>query len=81
MHRTALLAFSALVLPGTAPAADMITDGAYRQTTYHSSAVHTSPRYVAYAYEVCDDLLLTYRSPHEPRHDTVRLCHPPVPGQ
>ncbi len=77
MRRLLVAGLLSGLLPIAAQAADMIDDGDYRQTRA-STTYYTA----SYSYEVCNDLVLAYRAPHEPRRDLVRVCHhPALPGE
>ena len=75
MRRLLVAGLLSGLLPIAAQAADMIDDGDYRQA-------RASTNYYTASYEVCNDLVLAYRAPHEPRRDLVRVCHhPALPGE
>ena len=77
MRRLLILTGVSILGALSAHAADLIESVDYSQetarTTYYSTA---------YSHEVCNDLVLAYRAPHEPRRDLVRVCHhPALPGE
>lgn len=77
MHKLVVLSAISMLAAVSAQAADLIESDDYRQataaTTYYAAS---------YSYEVCNDLILIYRAPHEPRRDLVRVCHhPALPGE
>ena len=77
MRRLQIVSAASILFVFSANAADLIESGDYRQATTRTTFYATS-----YNYEVCNDLILDYRAPHEPRRDLVRVCHyPALPGE
>ena len=67
-----LAGLASIMVPFAAGAADWIESEQYVQTQASSGYGEV---------QVCNDLVLKYRPPHNPHIDVVRVCHPPMPGE
>ncbi|WP_137132152.1 hypothetical protein [Rhizobium sp. FY34] len=67
-------------LPLSTGAADLVGGQHYQMDRAQKTTPHHARRAVSTIshYENCDQLLVTYRSPYQPRTELVSVCHPPI---